>query len=174
MYGFPLTVYLLSGWLGSGVPGLSTESHNQGHLWQVFLNLGGDPHINPLHLLSDAFLVAGFILLYFSWRVLYKAQRCGKIATSGPYRFVRHPQYGAFVIILSAFVLQWPTIPTVVLYPLLVTMYARLARQEERDALAAFGEDYLSYLKSTSAFLPRVNAVRLILSFTRSVRSRER
>ena len=99
MYGFPLTLYLLSGWLGSRYPGLDFFSHDTGHLWQTLLGWKGDPHVNPLHLLSNGLIFGGFILLASAWRVLYEAQREGKLATTGPYAYVRHPQYGGIILI---------------------------------------------------------------------------
>src|SRR5262249_47445455 len=74
MYGFPLTIYLLSGWLGSRYPGLNFLSHNAGHLWETLLGWQGDPHLNPLHILSNLLIGGGFILLAAAWRVLYEAQ----------------------------------------------------------------------------------------------------
>jgi hypothetical protein len=75
MYGFPLTIYLLSGWLSSAFPGINLFSHTTGHLWETLLGWKGDPHLNPLHLLSNVLIFAGFILLAAAWNVLYKAQR---------------------------------------------------------------------------------------------------
>lgn len=73
MYGFPLTIYLLSGWLGSRSPGLNLFSHEAGHLWHTLLGWQGDPHFDPLHILSNGLIGGGFILLASAWRVLYKA-----------------------------------------------------------------------------------------------------
>jgi protein-S-isoprenylcysteine O-methyltransferase Ste14 len=154
MYGFPLTIYLLSGLLGSRIPSVSELSHNGGHLWQTLFSLKGDPHLNPIHVVSDLLLAVGFILLSISWRVLYHAQRGGVLARTGPYRFVRHPQYLAFITILVAFLLEWPTVPTILLFPFLVLMYARLAKREELEATLQFGEAYTTYAASTPAFLP--------------------
>src|SRR5215470_7362642 len=84
MYGFPLTIYLLSGWLSSKYPGLDLLSHNAGHLWSTLLGWQGDPHVNTLHLLSYAFVGGGFILLSGAWSVLYKAQREHRLAVTGP------------------------------------------------------------------------------------------
>src|SRR6266511_2850002 len=75
MYGFPLTIYLLSGWLSSRYPGIDLLSHNNGHLLETLLGWGGDPHLNPLHLMSNFVIAGGFILLASAWSVLYKAQR---------------------------------------------------------------------------------------------------
>ena len=156
MYGFPLTIYLLSGWLSSRYPGLDLFSHDGGHLWETLLGWRGDPHLNPIHLLSNLLIGGGFILLAFAWRVLYEAQRTHRLATTGPYAYVRHPQYVGFILIMLGFLLQWPTLPTLVMFPILVVMYVRLARREEREALAAFGEAYARYAANTPAFFPRV------------------
>src|SRR5690348_10636449 len=131
MYGFPLTIYLLSGWLSSQYPGLDLYGHNSGHLWHTLLGWKGDPRLDVLHILSNILIFAGFIVLSASWRVLYKAQQGHKLATTGPYARVRHPQYGGFILIMLGFLVQWPTIPTLVMFPILVTMYVRLARREE-------------------------------------------
>ncbi len=155
MYGFPLTIYLLSGWLASRYPGIDLLSHDAGHLWTTLLGWQGDPHFSPLHLLSYAVIGGGFWLLSAAWDVLFKAQRAGQLATTGPYAHLRHPQYAGFVLILFGFLLQWPTLLTLVMFPILVTMYVRLARREEREALAQFGEEYTRYATATPAFLPR-------------------
>ena len=42
MYGFPLTIYLLSGWLGSALPGIDLLSHNSGPLWETLLGWQGE------------------------------------------------------------------------------------------------------------------------------------
>ena len=155
MYGFPLTIYLLSGWLGSRYPGLDLLSHDAGHLWNTLFGWKGDPHFNPLHLLSNVFIFGGFILLSSAWKVLYKAQQSRTLATTGPYAYIRHPQYGAFMLIMLGFLLQWPTILTLLMFPVLVYMYVRLARREEREVLAEFGETYARYAARTPAFFPR-------------------
>lgn len=157
MYGFPLTIYLLSGWLSSRYPGLDLYGHDSGHLWHTLLGLKGDPHFDLLHVLSSISIFGGFILLSASWRVLYKAQQQHELATTGPYRHVRHPQYAGFILIMLGFLLQWPTIPTLVMFPILVTMYVRLARREEREVLAEFGSAYAHYADRTPAFIPWIS-----------------
>lgn len=155
MYGFPLTIYLLSGWLQKRYPQLDLLSHDAGHLWWTLLGLKGDPHFNLLHILSNVLIFGGFILLGSAWEVLYKAQRSHTLAISGPYATIRHPQYVAFIAIMLGFLLQWPTILTLLMFPVLVVMYVQLARREERDALAEFGEAYVCYAENTPAFIPR-------------------
>jgi protein-S-isoprenylcysteine O-methyltransferase Ste14 len=156
MYGFPLTVYLLAGWLGRRYPGLALLSHDAGHLWNTVLGWQGDPHLHPLHILSNLLIGGGFILLAAAWRVLYAAQRQHTLAVSGPYAHVRHPQYVGFILIMLGFLVQWPTLITLLMFPVLVTMYVCLARREEREVLTAFGETYARYAASTPAFVPRL------------------
>lgn len=160
MYGFPLTIYLLSGWLQSAFPETDIFGHDGGHLWAVLLDFEGDPHLNPIHILANLMLFGGFWLLAKSWRVLYDAQQAGTLATQGPYARVRHPQYGAFVVILLGFLLMWPTLLTLLMFPVLVAMYARLAVKEERDVRARFGEEWDRYAAVTPRFLPRLVACR--------------
>lgn len=154
MYGIPLTIYLLSGWLQSRYPNLDPLSHDAGHLWWTILGFKENPHSNPVHLLSNFLILGGFILLSAAWKVLYKAQKQHKLAVTGIYSQVRHPQYDAFVIIMLGFLLQWPTLLTLLMFPILIWMYIQLARQEEREALAEFDEEYAQYADETPAFFP--------------------
>ncbi len=156
MYGFPLTIYLLSGWLQSRYPNVNWFSHDAGHLLEELLGWRVNPHFGPFHLASFALISGGFILLSSAWRVLYAAQRKHCLATTGVYARIRHPQYDAFILIMFGFLLQWPTILTLLMFPVLVWMYVRLARSEERDALAEFGDEYSRYAQQTPAFLPRI------------------
>ena len=158
MYGFPLTVYLLSGWIGSRFAQIDPFSHDAGHLWHTLLGWKGDPHTDPLHLLSFAFIGGGFWLLAAAWPVLLRAQQEGSLATTGPYARVRHPQYVGSVLIMVGFLLQWPTIPTLGMFPLLVWMYVRLARREEREAIEQFGGEYARYAAMTPAFFRAIGS----------------
>lgn len=155
MYGFPLTIYLLSGWLQTRYPQLDLLSHDAGHLLSTLLGFKGNPHFNVLHILSNVLIVAGFVLISAAWRVLHEAQRGHALATTGAYAWVRHPQYAGFIVIMLGFLLQWPTILTVAMFPILVVMYVRLAHAEEREALATFGEDYRRYAERVPGFIPR-------------------
>ncbi len=154
MYGFPLSIYLMSGWLQTKYPNLDLLSHNAGHLWSTLLGEKGDPHFGPLHIASYVFLGFGFYLLANAWRVLYDAQRRNVLATSGPYARIRHPQYVAFVLILLGFLLQWPTLLTLVMFPILLVMYGRLAVNEEAEMRKRFGAAFDAYAARTPRFLP--------------------
>lgn len=156
MYGFPLTIYLLSGWLGSRFPGIDFLSHDAGHLLEIMFGWRTNPHFGPFHILSFLFIGGGFWLLSDAWAVLYANQRRGTLATTGAYARMRHPQYVGFVMIMFGFLLQWPTILTAVMFPILVYMYMRLARTEEKEAYAKFGEDYSKYASKVPAFFPQL------------------
>jgi len=154
MYGYPLTIYLLSGWLQTKIPGTDVFSHDAGHLWNTLFGWDINPHFDPLHILSNLVIFGGFIMLGSAWRVLHAAQQQYDLAAEGLYKRMRHPQYAAFIVIMFGFLLQWPTLPTVVMFPILVYVYIRLARREEQAALEEFGERYRAYKRTTPAFLP--------------------
>ena len=154
MYGFPLSIYLMSGWLQTRFPGLDLLSHNSGHLWSTLLGEKGDPHLSPLNIASYAFLGFGFYLLSSAWNVLYHAQRKGALATSGAYARIRHPQYLAFVLVLLGFLLQWPTLLTLLMFPILLVMYGRLAITEEKQMREQFGAEFEAYAARTPRFFP--------------------
>jgi len=155
MYGFPLTIYFLSGWLSTRFPDVNWLAHDAGHLPEMIFGWRGNPHFGPFHLVSSILIVLGFVLIARAWNVLYHAQRTSRLATSGPYARIRHPQYVGFVLIMLGFLLQWPTLLTLLMFPVLVVTYVVLARAEERDALARFGPQYVEYMEWTPAFFPR-------------------
>lgn len=156
MYGFPLTIYLLSGWLSSRFPELNLYTHNVGHLPETILGWKGDPHFSPFHILSYLLIGGGFIILSSAWEKLYKAQKQHKLATSGWYARIRHPQYVGFVIIMLGFLFQWPTLITLVMFPILLLMYARLAKIEEKEMERSYGQTYRNYVSKTPAFFPKI------------------
>ena len=155
MYGFPLTIFVLSGWLQSRYPDVDWFSHDAGHLTETLFGWRANPHFGPFHLASFALIGGGFLLISAAWRTLFSAQRNGALATTGPYGYVRHPQYVGFVLVLLGFLAQWPTILTLLMFPVLLFMYVRLARREEREVRAAFGEAYDRYAAEVPAFVPR-------------------
>ena len=156
MYGFPLTLYFMSGWLQTRFPNIDWFSHDAGHLLEMIFGWKTNPHFGPFHLLSFVFIGGGFMLISNAWYILYQAQRKKVLATTGPYSYTRHPQYVGFALVMFGFLLQWPTLLTLAMFPVLVWMYVRLARQEEREAIATFGDAYRQYALSVPAFIPRI------------------
>lgn len=156
MYGFPLTIYVLSGWLSTKYPNVDFFTHENGHLWHTIMGFEGNAHIDPFHIASMVLILFGFIILSKAWPVLYQAQKFGKLASTGIYSKIRHPQYVGFVMIMFGFLLQWPTILTIIMFPILVVMYWRLSVKEERDTHEEFGEEYSLYKKSVPAIFPKI------------------
>ncbi|ARU18459.1 methyltransferase family protein [Croceicoccus marinus] len=160
MYGFPLTIYLLSGWLQSNYPQVDWFSHDAGHLLEELFGWQANPHFGPFHILSFILIGSGFWMISSGWARLYRAQKQEKLATEGIYSYVRHPQYDGFILVMLGFLFQWPTVLTLAMFPVLVVMYVRLARSEEREALAAFGQDYRAYMARVPGFIPRLSRSR--------------
>jgi protein-S-isoprenylcysteine O-methyltransferase Ste14 len=156
MYGFPLSIYFLAGWLQSRYPGIDWFSHDAGHLLEMLFGWKTNPHFGPFHLVSFVLIGGGFVLIAAAWRVLYDAQQRGVLATAGPYSWVRHPQYIGFILVMFGFLVQWPTLLTLAMFPVLTVMYVRLARSEERQVLAEFGEPYARYIAQVPGFIPRL------------------
>lgn len=155
MYGFPLTIYLLTSWLGNRFPQL-TLNHSGGHLWADLIGWQGDPHLTPFHLASYAFIGGGFALIAIAWRRLWAAARGDTLATGGAYAWVRHPQYDGFIAIVFGFLLQWPTLPTLVLFPVLLLIYRRLSLSEEREMRERFGAAWDRYAAEVPRFIPHL------------------
>ncbi|MGN7103840.1 methyltransferase family protein [Ralstonia holmesii] len=158
MYGVPLTIYLLLPWLTAKFPGVDFLAHDSGHLLEMMFGWRANPHFGVFHIVSNVLIFGGFIMLASAWRVLYTAQCAHRLAMSGLYARMRHPQYVAFMLIMFGFLLQWPTILTVLMFPILVWMYVRLAKEEEKEALAEFGREYEEYRSRTPAFFPHLGS----------------
>ncbi len=153
MFGIPLTIYLLAPLLG--VPPWAFGM-NESHLWAFALDRLG---LVPLHLgvylvmvVSVSLIAAGVSLLAVGWATVYRGQT---LVTDGIYRYLRHPQYLGLILIVLAFNIQWPTLPTLLMAPVLIIMYVRLARREDEELATIFGEAFLGYAARTPAFIPR-------------------
>jgi len=153
MYGFPLTIYILTAILGSRYPVLNPFSHASGHLWITLLG-GGAWMSVVIHLVSNGLMLAGLVLMGVGWRRIHKAR--GELAIDGVYAWVRHPQYAGLFLITVGMLVQWPTIITVLTWPVLLVVYHRLARREEREAEIRFGEAYTRYKATVPMFVPRM------------------
>ena len=135
-------------------------SHDAGHILEETIGWRANPHFGPFHILSYLFIGGGFWLISVGWKVLYGAQKDHVLAVTGPYARVRHPQYDGFILVMFGFLLQWPTIVTLAMFPILLVMYWRLAVSEEKEVTAEFGDRYLAYKAATPAFIPRLSKPR--------------
>jgi len=160
MYGFPLTIYLLSGWLQTAYPGVDWFAHDSGHLPEMLFGWRSHPHFGPFHFLSFLLIGGGFWLISVAWHHLWAAQRQLRLADTGPYSRIRHPQYIGFILIMAGFLVQWPTLLTLAMFPVLVWMYVRLARSEDVESRARFGVAWERYAARVPAFVPNLREAR--------------
>jgi protein-S-isoprenylcysteine O-methyltransferase Ste14 len=150
MYGFPLTIYLLTTWLGR-FPVAAPFAHASGNLW-ASLALGGWG-AGLFMTLGGLVILLGMILMGQGWQVIHKAQ--GSLVTSGVYGKIRHPQYVGIGLVILGALIQWPTLLTLLMAPVLLASYVRLARREERELEARFGEDYRHHRERVPMLIPR-------------------
>lgn|SRR3989338_3591614 len=156
MYGFPLTIYFLSSWFGKFYPVLNPFSHSHGHLWLVLLGLAdSQTAMTVLHVVTNVMIFYGLYVMQNGW-VLIHAAKGKHLVTEGVYAHVRHPQYSGLFLITLGFLIQWPSILTIAMWPILMWMYYGLAMKEEKDVEKQFGEAYAEYKKRVPAFIPRL------------------
>jgi methanethiol S-methyltransferase len=156
MFGFPLTIYLLSGWGGPNFLRVEAMFHGVVRILEMMFDWRANPPFGIFQIASTVLILGGFVLMASAWSSLHKAHQRRELARTGVYARVRHPEYAAFVLIMIGFLLQWPTLITLVMFPLLVLFYVRRARREEQEAVERFGEDYRRYQAATPAFFPRI------------------
>lgn len=150
MYGLPLTMYVVA-WL-TGNTEFVTD-HFRGHAWAYLLGWGESGAVF-CDVLGQSFILAGAVLGVVGWRQVYQGH--GQLVRSGLYRRVRHPQYAGFFLFLLGSSINWPTLLTLLMLPVLLMVYYRLAKQEEADALAQFGDKYRRYRTTSGMFWPRI------------------
>jgi protein-S-isoprenylcysteine O-methyltransferase Ste14 len=151
MYGLPLTMYILSWWTGKAV---WHEEHFRGHAWSYLMGWGESMAI-ALDVIGQCIIVIGAILAMVGWRQVHRAQ--GRMVNTGLYRKIRHPQYTGFILFLTGSLINWPTLPTLIMYPILIWVYYRLARHEEIETQERCGIDYSKYRDQTGMFFPRLS-----------------
>lgn len=148
MHGIPFSMYLISWVIGKNFP----EGILWGHtmvtsigFWGMYINIG-------------CAVIALFLILN-GWYNIYKkywSKESGKgsLVKTGVYKYIRHPQYTGLLLLSFGMMVEWATLPLLLMYPVMIFMYVRLAKREERDMLNEFGDDYRKYMKSTKMFLP--------------------
>ena len=147
MYGFPLTIYILSSFFGIKIPFI----HLNGHLWASIFGLGEEGAMLEMGIGSLVMLV-GMSLVALGW---WKIHRAGdKLIIDGVYGIVRHPQYLGFILITTGMLIHWPTLLTLIMFPILVGAYVHLAKKETKELGERFGEKYQIYRNLVPAFIP--------------------
>ncbi|WP_159518493.1 methyltransferase family protein [Sunxiuqinia indica] len=148
MYGFPLTIYLLVRFFGLD------RSYLNSNLWSTLVGIGETGMMISM-IVGYVLLFTGFGIFLQGWRELYRAHKENRLATGGLYSLVRHPQYtGLFIALFGEGIVHWPTLFSIGLFPLIVLVYVRLARKEEKKVIEQFGEEYIEYRRNVPGFLP--------------------
>ena len=148
MYGFPLTIYLLTAVLGIDIPLV----HSSGHLWATLLGYGRTGALVEMAI-GSLFIFAGLLLILRGWVRIYHSG--GRLVTDGVYGIIRHPQYAGIFLAIFGQLVHWPTILTLALAPVIVIAYVRLARREEARLAMVFGDTYRAHQQRVPMFVPR-------------------
>jgi protein-S-isoprenylcysteine O-methyltransferase Ste14 len=155
MYGFPLTMYILSWVFGF---------ENPGNLWYLIVTVIGQDLFVSLFLgiilpISNMIILIGILLVIFGWRRVFRSK--DRLVTTGIYQYVRHPQYLGFLLITLGINVLWITFSTLILYPFLIILYYRLAQKEEKELEDQFGEAYIKYKHRVPMFIPRLKPIEI-------------
>lgn len=146
MYGFPLTIYALSWFLGYQNP----LTHTSGHILAPII--GDEVFFTVFHPLSNVMIAIGAMLVILGWNKIHTSKN--ELVKTGLYAYVRHPQYLGFLVITLGMLIQWATLPTILMWPILAVLYYRLAKQEEKEMELKFGEKYKEYVGQVPMLLP--------------------
>ena len=141
MFGFPLTIYFISSYFGQVV----FQSTFLDYMTSIGMPIG--------YIITGV----GLLLVIFGWRPIYRTE---DMVTKGPYRLLRHPQYLGFLLITGGWLIHWPTVPTIIMWPVLVLLYYKLAKKEEKEMEKKFGEKYELYKESVPMFIPKLRLFR--------------
>ncbi len=135
----------------------------------------------PFLILEKIFVVMGVLLLVYSIIYLHSNKRVG-LVTTGPYQWVRHPQYSGMILITlgatgwSIWILNntfgigfLNPIQTVIVWFIEVFAYILLANVEEIDLSKKYGEDFETYKKNVPFFIPLLKTRRKKLDLLLSI-----
>ncbi|MFQ6104103.1 MAG: methyltransferase family protein [Candidatus Glassbacteria bacterium] len=135
MFGWPLFIFLVSPFFE--VPTLARGFFGTVGHWPASV--------------GTAISLFGIVLIAIGWKQIHAAQG---LVSSGLYRYIRHPQYSGIFLFTLGWIMHWPTVLTLLLWPILIAAYVWLARFEEKQALEEFGESYQAYARETKRFIP--------------------
>jgi len=154
MYGFPLTIYVLTSVFGIDI----SIGHIEGHLWSSLLGLG---EVGEMVEMMIGYLIMGIggLLIIRAWKKIYQAKN--GLITNGIYSYMRHPQYTGIILVTLGMLIHWPTFITLFMWPILVLVYYGLAKKEEKKMESKFSVAYQEYKNRTPMFLPSFKRLRL-------------
>ncbi len=150
MHGIPFSMYVISWIVGKNLP----EGILWGHtliseigFWGMYINIG-------CAIVAMSLIINGWYNIYKKY--WSKESGEGKLVMTGVYRYIRHPQYTGLLLLSFGMIAEWATLPMLILYPVMIGMYWRLAKREEQDMLKEFGDEYSEYMKATKMLIPFV------------------
>lgn len=148
MFGIPLSMYAITWALGHSLP----DGILWGHTLYAYIGVWGAD-------LDLIILPVALAIVILGWHAIHKnhwskEEGRGQLVTSGIYRYIRHPQYTGFLLASFGILIDWATLPLLIMFPILVVLYYRQAKREEKDMEKKFGQAYLDYKARTSMFIP--------------------
>jgi protein-S-isoprenylcysteine O-methyltransferase Ste14 len=148
MFGIPLSMYVITWAFGVALP----EGFLWGHTLELYIGYWG-------MYIGFTLNIIGAFLIILGWKEIHKnywskEEGKGELVTGGIYAYARHPQYTGFLLMTLGLLVHWATIPLLIMWPILVFMYYRLAKKEEREMEKGFGDKYTEYKRKTSMFVP--------------------
>ncbi|MTI46325.1 methyltransferase family protein [Sporosalibacterium faouarense] len=150
MHGIPMSMYFISWIIGRKLPNGILWGHTLNQYigyWGMYLGIG-------CAILSIILVANGWYNIYHKYWSREKGE--GRVVKTGIYRYIRHPQYTGFVLMTIAMMMIWATLSMIIIWPIMVYTYYRLAKKEERDMVMEFGEEYIRYMKKTKMFIPYI------------------
>ena len=152
MFGIPMSMYILAWVFGKNIP----EGIFWGHTLFQWIGHTG-------MYIGTVLILIGIALVILGWSVVYKRywrkeEGKGELVTDGIYRYIRHPQYTGFMLITLGMLLDWATLPMLIMWPIMAVLYYRLAKKEEGYMLGQFGKQYAEYRQTTGMFLPSLRS----------------
>lgn len=155
MFGFPLSIILFTSLFGGSYKKFGLF---ESHLWAYLLSqtalMSLKSAVEMVMWISIILIGISFVLIAWGWFQIYRAK--GRLVTNSLYSIIRHPQYLGLILIILGFNIQWPTLPTIIMAPILILMYLRLARVEENELEKEFGDFYKIYRSNVHAFIPKI------------------
>lgn len=146
MFGIPLLAYILTPLFGRlpfeklGIPYINQLNH--------YFVLGW-----PGIFIGAYVTLMGLCLVFAGWIQIHKTK---KLVTTGIYKYIRHPQYTGLFLVITGWILHWLNLLMLLMYPILLVIYYRLAKKEEKELIDEFGEKYKKYKENTKMFIPFV------------------
>jgi protein-S-isoprenylcysteine O-methyltransferase Ste14 len=149
MFGIPVSLYFITWAFGINVP----KGILWGHTLENVIGYWG-------MIIGILLNIVGGFLIFQGWKVIHeefwsKEEGEGRLVTEGIYSYIRHPQYAGFILMTLGLLIHWATIPLLIMWPLLVFQFYRLAKKEEEEMYEHFGTEYIEYMEKVPMFIPR-------------------